>query len=280
MAALSAQITQVGSRVPGKSLVGLSGGLAVGRTSCDAAVLALENARLEAELRATTDELRRSRARIVTAAAAERHRLERELHDGAQNRLVGLQIRLGIAQEQAQAPDVANLLAELGDQAEAVGEELRRIARGIYPALLATFGLAEALTAEARLSGVAVQVLASRVGSSTPEVELAVYLCCLEAIQNAAKYAGRHARVTVRLSCDEDELTFTVKDDGCGFEATSAKGSGLAGMEDRITPLGGRLEVSSIPGHGTTVAGALPWPSRTETTAPSAAAEPLVVADG
>jgi signal transduction histidine kinase len=158
-----------------------------------------------------------------------------------------------------------------------VGEELRRIARGIYPALLATYGLAEALTAEARLSGVAVQVLASRVGSSTPEVELAVYLCCLEAIQNAAKHAGRDARVTVRLSCDEDQLTFSVEDDGCGFEPASAEGSGLAGMEDRIVPLGGRLEVSSTLGCGTTVAGAVPWLPRTDHTALSAPAQPALV---
>jgi signal transduction histidine kinase len=281
MAALSAQTTQANSPVPGESLVGLSGGIAVGRTSWDAGALALENARLQAELQATTDELRRWRARIVTAAAAERHRLERELHDGAQNRLVALQIRLGVAQEEAEesAPDVATLLSELGDQAEAVGEELRRIARGIYPALLATNGLAEAFTAEAftaeaRLSGVAVQVLASRVGSSTPEVELAVYLCCLEAIQNAAKHAGRDARVTVRLSREEDELSFSVEDDGCGFEPASAKGSGLAGMEDRIVPLGGRLEVSSTLGYGTTVAGAVPWLPRTENSAP---AQPAVV---
>jgi signal transduction histidine kinase len=260
VAAVSAQTTQ-----------------AMGRTPHDAATLALENVRLEAELRATTDELRRSRARIATAAAAERRRLERELHDGAQNRLVALQIRLGIAQEQAEAPDVARLLAELGDQAEAVGEELRRIARGIYPALLATYGLAEALTAEARHSGVAVEILASRVGSSTPEVELAVYLCCLEAMQNAAKHAGRDARVTVRLSGDEDELTFSVEDDGCGFEPASAEGSGLAGMEDRIAPLGGRLQVSSTPGDGTIVTGAVPWPARTENAALSAPAQPAVV---
>jgi signal transduction histidine kinase len=277
MAAFSAQTTQASSRVPGGSLVGLSGGLAVGRTSCDASALALENARLEAELRATTDELLRSRGRIVTAAAAERRRLERELHDGAQNRLVGLQLRLGIAQEQAEAPDVARVLSELGDQAEAVAEALRRIARGIYPALLVTFGLAEALTAEARLSGVAVQVLASGIGSSMPGVELAVYLCCLEAIQNAAKHAGRDARVTVRLSCVEDELTFSVEDDGCGFEPASAEGSGLEGMEDRIAPLGGRLEVSSTLGYGTTVAGAVPWLPRTENPALRAPAQPAVV---
>jgi signal transduction histidine kinase len=222
MAALSAQTTQASGRVPGGPLVGLSVGITVGRTSCDPAALAVENASLEAELRATTDELRRSRARIVTAAATERHRLERELHDGAQNRLVALQIRLGV-------------------------------------------------------SGVAVQILSSGIGSSTPEVELAVYLCCLEAMQNAAKHAGRDARVTVRLSRDEDELTFSVEDDGCGFEPASAEGSGRAGPEDRIVPLGGRLEVSSTRGHGKTVAGAVPWLRRTRNTALSAPAQPAVV---
>jgi hypothetical protein len=117
----------------------------------------------------------------------------------------------------------------------------------------------------------------SGIGSSTPEVELAVYLCCLEAMQNAAKHAGRDARVTVRLSRDEDELTFSVEDDGCGFEPASAEGSGRAGPEDRIVPLGGRLEVSSTRGHGKTVAGAVPWLRRTRNTALSAPAQPAVV---
>ena len=256
MSHLSALATQEHRTAARPVLVGLE------PAAADAARLALENARLEAELQATTNELRRSRARIAIAAAAERHRLERELHDRAQNRLVALQIRLGLAQELVEdsAPEVAALLAELGDQAEAVGEELCRIARGIYPPMLATRGLAEALVAEARFSGVAVRVLASPVGFSTPGVELAVYLCCLEAIQNAAKHAGRDVRVTVRLGREQDELAFSVEDDGRGFDPASADGSGLAGMRDRIASMGGRLEVSSIPGHGTTVAGAVPWP--------------------
>jgi signal transduction histidine kinase len=203
----------------------------------------------------------RTRERIAMTAAAERHRFERELHDRAQNRLVALQIRLGLVQERAEesAPDVARLLAELGSQAEAVGEELRDIAHGIYPPLLATHGLAEALIAEARLSGVAVRIVAGPIGSSTRPAELAVYLCCMEALQNAAKHAGRDVQVTVRLGRDEDELTFSVEDDGCGFEPATAEGSGLTGMRDRITALGGRLEVSSIRGRGTTVAGVVPW---------------------
>jgi signal transduction histidine kinase len=227
--------------------------------------LALENARLEAELEATTDELKRTRARIAMTAAAERHRFERELHDRAQNRLVALQIRLGLVRERAEesAPDVARLLAELGNQAEAVGEELRDIAHGIYPPLLATHGLADALIAEARLSGVAVRIVAGPIGSSTRPAELAVYLCCMEAIQNAAKHAGRDVQVTVRLSRDEDELAFSVEDDGRGFEPTIAEGSGLTGMRDRIAALGGRLEISSFPGRGTAVLGAVPWCPRT-----------------
>jgi signal transduction histidine kinase len=247
-------------------------GIETERATRDAAGLALENARLEAELQVTSDELRRSRARIAIAAAAERHRLERELHDRAQNRLVALRIRLGLAQEQAEesTPDLARLLAELGDQADAVGEELRRIASGIYPASLDMHGLAQALMAEARFSSVAVRILDGQVGFSTPGVELAVYLCCLEAIQNAAKHAGRDVRVTVRLCRGGDELTFSIEDDGCGFDPAAAEGSGLPGMRDRIASFDGRLEISSTCGHGTTVAGAVPWPPRTTYDAPSA----------
>jgi signal transduction histidine kinase len=247
-------------------------GIESGPATWDAAALQQDNARLEAELRAMTCELRRSRVRVAIAAADERCRLERELHDRAQNRLVALQIRLGLARERAEesAPAVATLLAELGDQAEAVGEELRRIACGVYPPRLATHGLADALTAEARFCGVAVRVVAGRLGFSAPGVELAVYQCCLEAIQNAAKHAGRDVRVTVRLGRDGDDLTFSVQDDGRGFAPAATEGSGLAGMRDRIALLGGRLEVSSSAGRGTTVAAVVPWPAKTTNTTRSA----------
>jgi signal transduction histidine kinase len=162
------------------------------------------------------------------------------------------------------APELATLLAELGDQAEAVSEELRRVAHGIAPPLLAPHGLAEALVAEARFCGVPVQVLAERVGSSSADVQSAVYLCCLEAIQNAAKHAGRAVQVTLRLWREGDALAFSVEDDGRGFEPSGAAGSGLAGMRDRIASQGGRLEVSSTLGQGTTVTGAVPWFRRTE----------------
>jgi signal transduction histidine kinase len=168
-------------------------------------------------------------------------------------------------QAEASAPDVALLLAELGDQTDAVSDELRHIAQGIYPAVLATHGPGEALTADARHSAVAVRITAGAIGSSTRAAELAVYLCCLEAMQNAAKHGGRDVHVTVRLSREGDSLSFSVEDDGCGFAPAVAEGSGLAGMRDRTARLGGRLEVSSVLGYGTVVAGSLPWPSRGRT---------------
>jgi signal transduction histidine kinase len=218
-----------------------------------AAPLALENARLEAELR-------RSRAAVDDAVAAEGQRLRRELHDRAQNRLVALQIRVGLATERVQdvAPEVAPLLAEIGDQAEAAGEELRRIARGIDPPLLGTRGLAEALRAEVAFCGIAVRIVAGPLGSTTRETGLAVYLCCLEAIQNAAKHGGRGVSVTVRLSRTADDLTFCVDDDGSGFDAAATDGSGLSGMRGRVAEAGGRLEIASARGQGTTVLGVVP----------------------
>jgi signal transduction histidine kinase len=231
----------------------------------DAAVLALENASFEAELRVSIEELRISRTRIVAAAAQERRRLERELHDSAQNRLVGLQIRLRLARERAEAsaPELASTLAALGAEAEAAIEELRRIAHGISPSLLATRGLVEALRGEAVHSGVPVRIEAGELGLSRPEVETGVYLCCLEAIQNAAKHAGRGASVTVRLRREGAELAFSVRDDGCGFDAgTFREGEGLTSMRDRVAAVGGRVRVASVPGVGVTVAGGVPWPPR------------------
>jgi signal transduction histidine kinase len=250
------------------------GRLRIERTAGGPVALVLENARLEAELRAMTDKLRRTRARAFEAAAGERHRMERELHDRAQNRLVGLRIRLALAEEQAEAsaPNVARLLAELGDETNAVSDELRHISRGIYPAVLATHGLAEALIAEARHSAVAVRIDAGSIESSTPAVELAVYLCCLEAMQNAAKHGGRDVHVTVCLRREGNSLAFSVKDDGCGFLTATAEGSGLVGMRDRIARLAGRLTVSSVLGQGTVVAGSVLWPPKTNDS--GAASEP------
>jgi signal transduction histidine kinase len=218
------------------------------------------------ERRRAALELLQSHARIAAAGAAERRRLEHELHDSAQNRLVGMQIRLRLAQERTEqtAPEVAATLEGLLEDADAVGDELRRIAHGISPPLLATNGLVDALRAECAHSGIAVHIAAGDIGLSTPEVETAVYLSCLESIQNAAKHAGSRASVTVGLRRQGDELAFNLQDTGRSFDPTvTAPGAGLTGVRDRIDTVGGRVEITAAPGRGTTVAGVVPWPPRT-----------------
>jgi signal transduction histidine kinase len=211
-------------------------------------------------------ELAESHRRITAAGAEERRRLEAELHDSAQNRLVGLKLRLSVAQQRMEqtAPQAAASLAVLVDEAAAIGQELRRIAHGISPSLLATRGLVDALRDECRHSGIGVTIVAGDVGLSAPDVETAVYLCCLESIQNVAKHGGRDAWVTITLQRDGDELAFSLHDTGRGFDPqVTAPGAGLTGIEDRIRTVGGRVEIASAPGRGTTVAGRVPWPPRT-----------------
>jgi signal transduction histidine kinase len=232
-----------------------------------AALTTLCLAAIVSERRRAALELVQSRARIEAAGAAERRRLEGELHDSAQNRLVGLQIRLRLAEEGAQqtAPEVAAVLARLQEDADAVGDELRRIAHGMSPPRLATHGLVEALRAECSHSGIAVDITGNHVGHSTPEVETAVYLCCLESIQNAAKHAGRDASVTVELRRDTDDLVFSVRDTGCGFDTRmTTPGGGLTSVRDRIDAVAGRLDIETAPGRGTTVRGVVPWPPRAQ----------------
>jgi signal transduction histidine kinase len=230
-----------------------------------AALTTLCLAAIVSELRRVARELARSHARVATAGADERHRLERELHDSAQNRLIALQIRLSSAQERTAqtAPDVAATLEELIGEAGAVGDELRRIGQGISPPLLAERGLTAALRAEAALSPIPVRITAADIGLSQPEVEIAVYLCCLELIQNAAKHAGPGASITVQLTREGHELAFSVHDTGRGFDhQATAKGAGLTGIQDRIDTVGGRIEISGGPGCGTTATGVVPWAPR------------------
>jgi signal transduction histidine kinase len=230
-----------------------------------AALTTLCLAAIVSERQRGAQELAESRARIAAAGAEERRRLEGELHDRAQNRLVGLQIRLSLAHDRTEqtAPEVAATFSGLIAEAEAVGEELRRIAHGISPQLLATRGVVDALRSECVHSGIAVQIEAEDVGLSVPDVETAVYLCCLESIQNAAKHAGRGASVAVRLQREGEELAFSVHDTGRGFDPrVTARGAGLTGLKDRIDTVGGRVEIVAAPGRGTTVAGVVPWPQR------------------
>jgi signal transduction histidine kinase len=212
-------------------------------------------------------ELAESRKRIAAAGAEERRRIGRDLHDSAQNRLVGLQIRLNLARERIEqtAPEAAASLEPLVQEAVIVGKELRRIAHGISPSLLATRGLVDALRHECTHSGIAVTIVADEVGLSTPDVETAMYLCCLESIQNAAKHAGRDARMRVTLRRDGNQLVFSLHDTGRGFDPqTTGRGAGLTSIQDRIDTVGGRVEIVSAPGDGTTVAGLVPWPARTD----------------
>lgn len=214
--------------------------------------LVLRNVRLIEELRA-------SRQRLVAAQDEERRRIERNIHDGAQQELVALAVKLRLAdaligkdEEKAHA-----MLAELQGETNGALENLRDLARGVYPPLLADKGLVAALEGQARKSVVPVSVEAGEVGRFSQDVEAAVYFCTLEALQNVAKYAGASA-VHVRLLATNGTLGFEVEDDGLGFEPSEALGSGLTNMRDRLDALGGALEVRSSPGGGTTISGRIP----------------------
>jgi signal transduction histidine kinase len=215
--------------------------------------LVLRNVRL-------IEELRESRRRIVNAQDEERRRIERNIHDGAQQQLVALSVKLGLAERlvpQDPAKAVEMLEQAKAETGEAI-EDLRDLARGIYPPVLADRGLVAALEGQARKSAVGVVVESDGIGRYPQETEAAVYFSCLEALQNVAKYSGATA-ATVRLAQRDGTLTFTVSDDGRGFDPASAeRGSGLQGIADRLAALGGTFEVMSAPGEGTAVSGSLP----------------------
>jgi signal transduction histidine kinase len=230
--------------------------------------LALHNVNLDtalqaslAELKERNAELQASRARIVSAADASRRTIERDLHDGAQQHLVALAVRLGLATQIVEADPRAatTLLDELRGDVRAAAAAMRELAHGIYPPLLRDHGLAKALAAAAGRCPLGCSVEVSPDGLRyDAEVEAAVYFCCLEALQNAGKHAGPEARVRVTVDVDAGELRFAVVDDGAGFEALRLAGHGFVNMRDRLGAMGGRLEVTSSPGAGTAVRGFLP----------------------
>ncbi len=224
------------------------------RTAGAAAALALENQRLSAELRARIEDLRASRARLVEAGDAERRRLERDLHDGAQSRLVALALKLRLARMKAESP-VAELLDEASAELQASLTELRELARGIHPAILTDRGLEPALRALADRAPVPVSVDV-RDGSFPPPVEIAVYFVVAEALTNVAKYAGATA-ATVSVSRAGGAAVVEVSDDGVGGAAVDA-GSGLRGLGDRVGALDGALSLESPPGAGTTLRARIP----------------------
>jgi signal transduction histidine kinase len=231
---------------------------------------ALRNVRLDSQLQASldqvkrqTEQLRASRARVVSAADAERRRIERDLHDGAQQQLVALAVNLRLTRELAGSDpaQATALLEQLADDVQAALEELREFAHGIYPPLLADRGLAEALSAVAARAPIRTRIEAAAIGRYPPQVETTVYFCCLEALQNAGKHAGQAAAATLRVREDEGGLLFEVSDDGAGFDpARGANGAGLANMTDRLGAIGGTLRIESSPGRGARITGTIPLP--------------------
>jgi signal transduction histidine kinase len=211
--------------------------------------LVLRNVALVADLRA-------SRQRIVSAQDERAHKLERNIHDGAQQQLVALAVKLRLTEQliETDPQKARDAVAAVREDAADALETLRDLARGIYPPLLADQGLAVALESQARKSPLAVTVEADGIGRYPREIEATAYFCALEALQNVAKYANA-ANVSIRMSQRDGVLWFAVEDNGVGFDPQTARGSGLTNMRDRLEALGGELDVQSSPGVGTTVTG-------------------------
>jgi signal transduction histidine kinase len=211
------------------------------------------------ERRRALMDLADSRVRILAAGDAERQRIERDLHDGAQQRLAMVRMRLGIAEEMTERDPAAarQLMSDLGNEIEDCVDEVRSLAAGIYPSLLADAGLALALQALARQSPVAATVVVDGTDRYRPEVESAVYFCCSEALHNSAKHAEGATSVTISLSRN-GALRLEVHDDGAGFSPRHVRaGHGLANMRDRMEAVGGALIIRSAPGHGTSIIGSV-----------------------
>jgi signal transduction histidine kinase len=218
-------------------------------------LLLLENAQL-------IDDLRASRARIVAATHRERLRLERNLHDGAQQRLFALQLKLNALRTQAGSEQLDDDLAEIAEDAAAAAAELREVAHGLYPANLRERGIVGALRSVARTATIPVRIDDRGIERYTEAVEEAVYYTALEAIQNASKHAGEGARVSVTLERAGAQLELTVADDGVGFDSEEQlAGMGLYSMRDRIGAVGGEVSIASRPGAGTTVRVFVPVPA-------------------
>ena len=218
--------------------------------------MGLENERLAAQVRAQLEEVRASRERIVEAADAERRRVERDLHDGAQQRLVALAMRLDLARQTTGAS--AALLDEATTELRAAVAEVRDLARGLHPTILTESGLGPAIEALAERTSVPVSVQAPA-RRFPPNIEAAAYFVVAEALTNVARYAGASS-VRVEIQAHGDTLTVAVRDDGMGG-ADPDRGSGLRGLTDRVAALGGRLAIDSPPEGGTTVRADLPLPA-------------------
>jgi signal transduction histidine kinase len=226
------------------------------------ALLAAEHATLEVAWSDALLELRQSRARIVTAADNERRKLERDLHDGVQQRLIGVRIKLAIAGESdADASAMRSELDEVGEDLDDAIDELREVAHGLYPPVLSRMGLLNALEHVSYHATTPVAIDASGIRRHPVELESAVYYCCVEAIHNATKHAGAAVHISVALREDDDRLSFEVTDDGPGFDPTQAHGgTGLQNIRDRVGALDGHVSIVTAIGAGTAVSGSIPLP--------------------
>ncbi|MEX0663775.1 MAG: histidine kinase [Acidimicrobiia bacterium] len=231
--------------------------------------LALHNVTLDSalqesldEVRRQADEIRASRARIVQAGDAQRRAIERDLHDGAQQHLVALAVSVRLARTVADSdPEQAKVMMEqIGIDLQDAVQELRRLAHGIYPPLLAERGLGEALSAAAGRAALPTEIRADGIGRFAQPIEAALYFCVLEALQNAGKHAGDGAEATVTVREDEGALLFEVADDGAGFDLSSGaqQGHGFVNMNDRVGAIGGTVTVDSAPSKGTRISGRIP----------------------
>ena len=228
----------------------------------DAVLAAWRHERLMADVAEAISAVEDSRRRVAEAADQERARLERDLHDGAQQRLIGLRIRLGLAEELLETDPEAGSRAvhDLGIQVDLALEELRSLAHGVYPALLVDRGLADALPSLARHAPIPVHVEIDDVGRYPIEIESAVYFICAEALQNVMKHARTATAVWLRVNQSDGVLRLEVRDDGCGVVSQDRPGRGMRNMRDRIEAVGGRLVVQGRPGHGTRVSGSVDLP--------------------
>jgi signal transduction histidine kinase len=230
--------------------------------------LALHNVQLDSALQASLDQLRHqaaelqaSRARLVAAGDAERRKIERNLHDGAQQHLVALAVNLRLTKTLAERDPskAAEMLDQLTSDVQETLQELRALAHGIYPPLLMDRGLTEALNAAAGRAALATTVEADDVGRYHPDVEAAVYFFCLEALQNAGKHAGEDAEAVVKVWREDGLLRFSVSDNGAGFDAKDfTGGAGFTNLSDRLGAIGGSFHLDTAPGKGTKLEGWIP----------------------
>ena len=263
-AAADQRVTQVSSgnwRIAVVHATSLDEDAALVSSACSYALAALENQSLTDELELALHNLAQSRARRLASEQDTRQKIERDLHDGAQQHLMALRLKLGLAAAQLEIrdPEGATVLHSLEADVDATIEEVRALARGIYPPLLARAGLRDALREIARNAIVPTTVRVATGTTRYPaDVETTVYFSCSEALQNAAKHADAVSAVTISVWQDH-ELHFEVRDDGAGFDSQSTPcGVGLNNLRDRLAVIGGTLTVHSVPGQGTVVTGAIP----------------------